>query len=366
MQKQLSLLFLILSLFTILFTFCNKKQETDKDISVRGLADTVGFSQNKQEIEAVINKIKQLSRKEHAPKRGSNKNYIGGICPHDDHLYAGRIYVDLLEDFTMDHIIIFGVAHQARDWGVKGKLIFDDFDFWKGPCGNIKVSYLREKFLSEMDTSLYLISNKFHSEEHSIEGLLPFLQYYNKDIKIVPVLVPYMKWERLDYLAKSFAKTVSEYIEQHNLKLGKDIGVLISTDLVHYGNEGWSGKNYAAFGVDQEGYQKAVSRDRHLIDTYLSGNIKPEKLKELMYTLVYSSDVYTYKITWCGRFSVPFGVDVLYNLKKDLNLGDLNGHFISYGTSLNPGKITIQEPGLGFTAPATLKHWVGYAAVGYE
>jgi len=367
MLKKLSFLFLMLSLLTILFTVCNKKQEADTDISVRGLADTVGFSQNKQEIEAVINKIKQLQlKKETVVKNAISKKFIGGICPHDDHLYAGRVYVDLLEDFTMDHIIIFGVAHRAKDWGIRDKLIFDSFDFWLGPYGEINVSSLRKKFLSEMDTSLYTVSNTFHAEEHSIEGLLPFLQYYNKDIKIVPVLVPYMKWERLNYIAESFANTVSGYIEQLNLQLGKDIGVLISTDLVHYGNESWSGKNYAAFGVDQEGYLKAVSRDRHLTDTYLTGKIEPEKLKELMYTLVDSSDVYTYNITWCGRFSVPFGVDFLYNVKKNLNLGDLKGHFISYGTSLKPGKMSIQEPGLGFTAPATLRHWVGYTAVGYE
>jgi len=367
MLKKLSFLFLILSLFTILFTLCNKKQEADTDISVRGLADTVGFSQNKQEIEAVINRIKQLQpKKETAVKNEFSKKFIGGICPHDDHLYAGKMYVDILKDITMDHIIIFGVAHKARNWGTENKLIFDDFDFWEGSYGNIKVSSIRENILSVMDTSLFTVSNKFHSEEHSIEGLLPFLQYYNKDINIVPVLVPYMKWDRLNSLAESFAKTISEYVEQHNLQLGKDIGFLISTDLVHYGNKAWGGKNYAAFGVDKKGYQKAVNRDRSLINSYLTGTIKPEKLKNLMYTLVDSSDAYTYNITWCGRFAVPFGVDFLYYLKKDLNLGDLNGHFISYGTSLEPGKMSIQEPGLGFTAPANLRHWVGYAAVGYE
>lgn len=217
-----------------------------------------------------------------------------------------------------------------------------------------------------MDTSLYIVSNKFHSQEHSIEGLLPFLQYYNKDIEILPVLVPYLKWERLNYLAESFAHIISKYINQKNLQLGQDMGILISTDCVHYGNEGWGEKNYAAFGVNKQGYQKAVSRDRSLINNYLTGKITPEKLKNLMYTLIDSSDVYTYKITWCGRFSVPLGVDFLYYLKKDLNLKDLQGHFISYGTSLDPGKMTIQEPGLGLTAPANLHHWVGYTAVGYE
>lgn len=367
MLKKLLLLFLIMTLCLILFTLCNKKQEADKEISVRGLADTVGFSQNIKEIEAVISKVKELqSKAEKTSKKNSPQHFIAGICPHDDHLYAGKIYVDLLENFTTDHLIIFGVAHKARNWGIRDKLIFDDFDAWKGPYGNIKVSSLREKVLSIMDTSLYLVSNKFHSEEHSIKGLLPFLQYYNKDIKILPVLVPYMKWERLNYLAESFAHTVSEYTNQNDLELGYDIGILISTDCVHYGNEGWGGKNYAAFGVDKKGYQKAVDRDRNLIDTYLTGTIKPDKLKNLMYNLVDSSDVFTYKITWCGRFSVPFGVNFLYNLKKNLGLGDLQGHFISYGTSLDPGKMSIPEPGLGFTAPANLRHWVGYCAVGYE
>ncbi len=366
LKKVLSVFF-ILILLIIVFSLCNEQQKSDKDITIRGLADTVGFSQNISEIETVIKKVKESqSKKISESKESTSKKYIGGMCPHDDHLYAGRIYVDLLKDFKMDHIIIFGVAHKAKNWGVKDKLIFDEFDFWKGPYGNIKISFLREKILSEMDTSLFIVSNKFHSEEHSIEGPLPFLQYYNKNIQILPVLVPYMKWERLNYLAESFAQIVSTTINQNKLKLGKDIGFLISTDCVHYGDQDWGGKNYAKFGVDKTGYQKAVNRDRNLIDTYLTGKIKPEKLKNLMHTLVDSSDVYTYKITWCGRFSVPFGIDFLYYLKKDLNLTNLQGHFISYGTSIEPGKMAIKEPGLGFTAPANLRHWVGYGAVGYE
>jgi hypothetical protein len=45
----------------------------------------------------------------------------------------------------------------------------------------------------------------------------------------------------------------------------------------------------------------------------------------------------------------------------------LTGTILGYSTSLGGEGIKVDDlEGMGVTAPATLRHWVGYAAVGFR
>jgi len=45
----------------------------------------------------------------------------------------------------------------------------------------------------------------------------------------------------------------------------------------------------------------------------------------------------------------------------------LEGTILGYTTSLDDQRIKVDDlDGMGVTAPATLRHWVGYAAVGFR
>lgn len=228
------------------------------------------------------------------------------------------------------------------------------------------VCKLREQILKSLPKDYYLISNEYQSEEHSLEALIPFLQYYNRDVEIVPILVPYMNWERMDSLSIKMAEVLGKIIKVNDWELGKDIGFLISTDCCHYGDQDWGGKNYAPFGCDLLGYKKTIDREYDLIYNHLSGSIEPNRLHRLLYRLVDKSDIHQYKITWCGRFSVPFCVDFLHRLTQCLRIQLLDGHLLRYGTSVSLGELPIRNLGLGSTAPSNLHHCVGYCAMGFR
>ena len=80
-----------------------------------------------------------------------------------------------------------------------------------------------------------------------------------------------------------------------------------------------------------------------------------------------SADVTKYLITWCGRFSIPFGLNVTSRLTDTLESRSLQGRLLDYGTSVSEASLDVEGlDGLGVTAPNNLHHFVGYAAIGYE
>jgi hypothetical protein len=74
---------------------------------------------------------------------------------------------------------------------------------------------------------------------------------------------------------------------------------------------------------------------------------------------------YPYRITWCGLYSIPFGLTTAANLQAMLGGPQLQGHFLRYGDSVSDGRLEVPGTKLGVTAPNTLAHWVGYPALVY-
>ncbi len=70
------------------------------------------------------------------------------------------------------------------------------------------------------------------------------------------------------------------------------------------------------------------------------------------------------RVTWCGRFSIPFGLALAYYLNRNVKSPPLDAVLLRYGTTLDPGRSVPGVEGLGVTAPASLHHWVGFFAMG--
>jgi len=369
MKENLMKLLVISLIGLILFT-CQrddrKKSSIISHAKIRGLKDTVGFSFSKEQIQAVVELSEKLEH--HALEKNREKyqniRWIAGVCPHDDHLLAGRVYVHLFQNMNAKRYIIFGVAHKAANWGVQDSLIFDSFDFWRAPYAPVKVSSLRQEIIDLLPKDDFVVNNEWQSEEHSVEGIVPFIQRYNGEAEIVSILVPYMNWQRIEYLSQNLTDALAKIIQKHKWKLGEDIAFICSNDGDHYGDQDWGGRNLAPFGADEAGYLKATQQDSSLILKNLTGKLTAEKLQDFCHRVWGEHDLKEYKIRWCGRFSVPFGLNTVRILMETLNHPQLNGYFLRYDTSYNLGKMPL-DIGIGTTAPNNIRHWVGYCAVGY-
>jgi AmmeMemoRadiSam system protein B len=338
----------------------------------RGQMDAVGFVTSGAQMDSVLAQCRALAaprRQELSTKYGwfTDVAFSAAVCPHDDYYYAGRLYALLLPHIHAKTVIIFGVFHKARVFDCRNKLVFDSFDAWRGPYGPVKPSPLRGEMIARLPAGDIVVDNDMQQVEHSVEAIVPWLQSFNRDVEIVSILVPYMDWDTIDRLSGEVSSALVAIMKEKGWVLGRDVAIIASSDAVHYGDADWGGSTYADFGTGPDGYAKAVDRDRHLAGSTLAGVVHRNALREFLYTCVDRTDVTRYKVTWCGRFSVPFGLDVASRVKESLTAEPLTGTLLDYGTSLGEVSLDLKTiPGLGATAPNNLHHWVGYPAIGYR
>ena len=283
----------------------------------RGLADPVGFAHTKRQFEAVVARIEardggRIAGALACRNVGPSDRWRLAIAPHDDYAYAGCLYPLALRNVAAPLVVIVGVAHKARALGLEDALVFDAFSHWRGP-------------------------------------------------------VPAMSFSRMDALARELAQALDEVLRDDGLAWGRDVALLASTDAVHYGDEGWNGRDFAFFGADAAGYAKAIAHEHAILRDCFEGELRPERVERFTRYMLADDDHREYKWTWCGRYSVPFALPTAWHLQRLRAEAPLLGSVLGYATSLDDQRIDVSDlEGMGVTAPATLRHWVGYVAVGFR
>jgi MEMO1 family protein len=326
-------------------------------LDLRGQRDSVGFASTAPQMARVWD----LSATPPAPDSLGPlppPGVVGAICPHDDYLYAGRVYRRVLPLVTARTVVLVGVFHGYRRFGEHDRLILDRYRAWRTPDGPVRVSSLREDIVAHLLPADFVQSAAMHDSEHSLEALVYWLKHARPDVEIVPILVPASRFERMNELAGRLAGALHAALEARDLQLGRDVAVVISTDGVHYGAD----FKYTPYGDGgPDAYERAAARDRELLRGPLSGTLTAAKVHALSASFVDPKDPDAYRLTWCGRFSVPLGLLLLEHLSR------LPGPFtlwpVAYATSVSAPELPVRDIGLGATAPANLHHFVSYPAV---
>ena len=146
--------------------------------------------------------------------------------------------------------MIFGVTHGTvrKEIGdPHGVLILDEYAAGRA-WAEVGISPLREHLKRAWSKDDFIVSNRAHSLEHSIEALVPWLQSSNPGIRVTPIMVTAMPFERMEELSTRLARVLAEYIGENKLQLGRDIVFLISADANHYGSDFAN----TPFGEDKE------------------------------------------------------------------------------------------------------------------
>ena len=344
----------------IYLCFCCQGNNSYRTLAakVRQPVDTVGFAQFPWQMDSIMSRI---DRKGWTKTGGSPWKLA--ICPHDDYTYVGKLYPEVLYNIKAPVVILLGVAHRAAGLGIEDSLVFDTYSSWKGPWKDVKVSPLREQIFTFLSDRYAVINDSLHSIEHSVESMIPYLQYFNRDVTIVPVLVPAMNPARMEECGKALAEAIRNVAAKNGLEWGRDFTLVVTTDAVHYGNEDWGGADMAPFGCDSAGNKKALDLEKQIMSDCLTGIITPGKISLFNNYTLKAENYREYKWTWCGRYCVPVALYTAYFLDGKESLKCL---FTGYSTSILNNPVPVDDIGMGRTAIATQCHWVGYAAAGYR
>ena len=149
--------------------------------------------------------------------------YAGVLCPHAGYVYSGRTQAHsyyYLSNSTPETFVILGPNHT----GLGLPVALMDKGSWETPFGEVKINEeLASKIVEK--SGFVGVDSSAHKYEHSIEVQLPFLQYIKKDITFVPICMGIQDKETAVEIGKAIAKSSKE-----------PLGVIASSDLVHYGS----------------------------------------------------------------------------------------------------------------------------------
>lgn len=190
---------------------------------------------------------------------------VGGIVPHAGWFFSGSIacnVIKALDETSPDVILLFGMhLHTGSSCYIMTE------GAWETPFGELMIEEtvageLAEKFSFVIETA------ENYTPDNTIELQLPFIKYFFKNTKIIPIGVPPIKKSlEIGIFAAKLAN-----------RLGMRIKVIGSTDLTHYGlNYGFTPRGIGQSALDWVRNEN----DRILIDAMLA--MEPETiLKEAL------------------------------------------------------------------------------------
>jgi AmmeMemoRadiSam system protein B len=150
---------------------------------------------------------------------GNERKIAAAIAPHAGYMASGmnaaHVYKKIAEDGLPDAYILIGPDHH----GVPYRAVMCD-EPYVTPIGPCKI---HDELVSRLKEAVPCDCGA-HKYEHSIEVQVPFLQYIDKDPKIVPIIMR-------DQSKAAAEKLASEIKEASK---GLDVIVIASSDMAHY------------------------------------------------------------------------------------------------------------------------------------
>lgn len=165
--------------------------------------------------------LKAMLRGMVAPE-AEKEDVIGLVCPHAGYVYSGPVAGATVSRIKMkDTFIIMGPNHT----GLGQPFAIMTEGAWQTPLGDIEIdSELARRLVGG---SAYLEEDSLaHQREHSIEVQLPFLQYFKRDFKIVPIV--------LSHASGGIYKDIGRELAQAIRETERGVVILASSDMTHY------------------------------------------------------------------------------------------------------------------------------------
>ncbi len=158
------------------------------------------------------------------PVEKGPRKILGVVSPHAGYMYSGPVaansYGHIATDGMPEVFIILGPNHTGYGSGVS---ILTD-GAWETPVGITSIDSGLAKQIQKTNEFLD-VDEASHSQEHSIEVQLPFIQFLFKD---TPKFIPICMMMQDLRTSREVAKSIVEQCK------GKDFAIIASSDFTHY------------------------------------------------------------------------------------------------------------------------------------
>ncbi len=156
-------------------------------------------------------------------KTGAKREKVVGIiAPHAGYMYSGAVAGSVYSVIEIpDTVIILGPNHH----GFGARMALYPVGEWLTPLGSTKIN---DRLIQLVKKNSSQVEEDFaaHRYEHSLEVQLPFLQFINPGLSIVPICIGSSNFEDCRDLGIGIAKAITEY--------GDDVLIVASSDMTHY------------------------------------------------------------------------------------------------------------------------------------
>ncbi|PIQ96348.1 MAG: AmmeMemoRadiSam system protein B [Nitrospinae bacterium CG11_big_fil_rev_8_21_14_0_20_56_8] len=228
---------------------------------------------------------------------------LGVVSPHAGFMYSGAVAGAVFSHVTIPgRVILIGPNHTGE--GHRVSVMTEGT--WEMPMGAIEIDSDLARTLCEA-SPLIQADPRAHRFEHSLETQLPFMQYFRKTFRIVPLCLMRLSYEECREVGRALVASLRTVTDP--------VLIVASSDMTHY-----------------ESHASAVTKDRKAIDQILK--LDPKGLHET---------VRDNHITMCGVNPVT----VMLLCAKEL--GATRSELVRYQTS---GEVS-----------GDMDHVVGYAGL---
>jgi len=165
-----------------------------------------------EEIRSMVAGLKSVDR--------AKSKAIGAMVPHAGYIYSGGVAKSVIASVEITPtVVILCPCHviAANAFGIwpDGK--------WETPLGAVNVD---ERLAAHLMDKVAVLEKDYrsHAQEHSLEVIIPFIQIYSPESRIVPISVGTHDADKLI----SFGKLLADALE------GDDVLVIASSDMTHF------------------------------------------------------------------------------------------------------------------------------------
>jgi len=199
--------------------------------------------------EALLEEVKR-----HVETGLQREKVIGVVAPHAGFMYSGGVAGAVYSRIDIpESVILIGPNHTGLGQSVSVMA----HGAWSTPLGEVAVDEpLARALLSALPEARE--DEAAHRMEHCLETQLPFLQFFRKEFRIVPVVLMRRTLEQCRALGHAIARAIHE--------TGRDTLLVASSDMTHYES------HQSACRKDQKAIGRMVDLDAAGLDSVVHEN----------------------------------------------------------------------------------------------